>query len=64
MDYKHTLTSRPYEYGEGKEFLTREDALKEVQNLEEEIKKIENVEVHIIEGANAFQVVVKLNTKS
>lgn len=66
MEYKQVKqTSRPYEYGEGKEFGTREEALEEVGKVENNLKtdmvligiyKIS--EVKILEESNAFQIVV------
>lgn len=66
MEYKQvTQTSRPYEYGEGKEFITRGDALHHVKKLEESIKTqlaLEKLyalsECKIIEEGKAFQIVV------
>lgn len=39
MDYKQvTQTSRPYEYGEQKEFKTKEEAIKAVEKVEQKLK--------------------------
>ena len=63
--FKHT--SRPYEYGEGKEFKNKEEALKKVENLRNNIitslamnKIYELSEVNVVEVQNALQIVVKV----
>ena len=66
MEYKQiTQTSRPYEYGEGKEFKTKDEALKRAKELAQEIKVklalqrlYDLSEVKTIEAENALQIVV------
>ncbi len=65
MKYKEVKqVSRFYEYGEGKEFKTRDEALKMVQRLEANLKTdiaimriYEISEVKVIEVEKAFQLV-------
>lgn len=60
-------TSRPYEYGEGKEFKDRNDCLEKVEQIKEKIgtelalKKIyELSEINVIEVLGALQIVVEV----
>ena len=60
-------TSRPYEYGEGKEFKNKEEALKKVEILRNNIitslamnKIYELSEVNVVEVQNALQIVVNV----
>lgn len=67
-DYRtFTQTSRPYEYGEGKEFKDRNDCLEKVEQIKEKIgtelalKKIyELSEINVIEVLGALQIVVEV----
>lgn len=69
MKYKQICQcSRPYQYGETKEFKTEEDALDKVTKLKQEIEKSLKLnklydisEVKIISCKNAFQIIVTLN---
>lgn len=63
-------TSRPYEYGEGKEFKNKEEALKKVEQLRNNIitslsmnENYELLEINIVEVPNALQIVVKIKVK-
>lgn len=66
MKYEQiTQTSRPYEYGEGKEFLTKEEAEKKIKKLEQKIKTDMAIngmyklsETKIVEIDNVLQLVV------
>ena len=68
MKYRQvTQASRPYKYGEGEEFLTKETAMKKIENLEQEIKtelaiqKIyDKSEVRIVEVPNVLQIVINI----
>lgn len=60
-------TSRPYEYGEGKEFKDKQEALKKIQQLKSNIvislamnKIYELSEVNVVEVQNALQIVVEV----
>lgn len=66
-----TQTSRAYEYGEGKEFKTREEALEKVTKVEKNvntelalIRLLPFSKTKIIEENNAFQVVVTIEIPS
>ena len=57
-------TSRAYEYGQGKEFFTRQEALQQVEKVEQNLitqlavhRLYDKTEVEIIEVENAFQIV-------
>lgn len=63
-------TSRPYEYGEGKEFKNKEEALKKVEQLRNNIitslsmnENYELLEINVVEVPNALQIVVKIKVK-
>ena len=66
MEYKQVKQYSPlYEYGEGKEFLTREDALRKIKKAENDLKTkmalnnlYEISKVEISEEKNSFQLVV------
>lgn len=66
MKYKQvTQTSRPYEYGTGKQFETRDEAYEHVNTVLRKLKtdmalmNIYNLsETKIIEVSNAFQIVI------
>lgn len=60
-------TSRPYEYGEGKEFKDRNDCLEKVEQIKEKIgtelalKKIYEIsKINVIEVLGALQIVVEV----
>lgn len=65
MEYKEIKqTSRAYEYGQGKEFLTREDAQQKVEEVKKNLttqlalqKLYDKTKVEVIEVENAFQIV-------
>ena len=66
-----TQTSRAYEYGEGKEFKTRAEALEKVTKVEKNVntelalsRLKQFSETKIIEENNAFQVVVTMEIPS
>lgn len=69
MKYKQICQcSRPYQYGEGKEFTTKKEAFDKVTKLEQEIKKdlalnklYDISEVNVISCENAFQIIVNFN---
>lgn len=66
MYYKQVKQYSPYyEYGKGKEFLTREDALRKIKTAENALKTkmalnslYEISEVEISEEKNSFQLIV------
>ena len=69
MEYEQiTQTSRIYKYGDGEEFMSRENAEKQVNkallNIKTELalqKLHEKAMVRLIEEHNGFQIVVKIN---
>lgn len=73
MGYNYRIfkqTSRPYEYGEGKEFKNKEEALKKVEQLRNNIitslsmnENYELLEINVVEVPNALQIVVKIKVK-
>lgn len=62
-----TQTSRPYEYGEGKEFKDKSDCLEEVERIRRKIgtelalvKIFELSKISVIEVPGALQIVVNV----
>lgn len=67
MDYKQVQKSQLYEYGEGKEFISREEAKESAEKMRRNVvtevamKKLYHLaKVNVEEKKNAFQVVVEI----